>query len=47
MLVLFSKGSHHKPKKNTEIPFSKRIQKEDIGIIFPTSPKYQGIPVFK
>ena len=44
---LFSRGSHHKPKKTTEIPFSKKN-----GIIFQRFPsqaknKKHGNPVFK
>ena len=58
-MALFSRGSHHKPKKR-EIPFSNevpftsqkkarksRFQIEDIGIIFQKSPKRHGNPVFK
>jgi hypothetical protein len=39
ILALFSKGSHHKPKKTTEIPFSHEV--------LITSQKSHGNSVFK
>ena len=46
ILALFSRGSHHKPNKTTEIPFSKRRYWHYFPEVPITSPK-KGNPVFK
>ena len=44
ILALFSRGSHHKPNKTTEIPFSKRRYWHYFPEVPITSPKKREIP---